>query len=183
MILNQGFCFLAVYLYGRYSEEANADIVDVLFKIVGGLFLFSMLNFCGFLGSINRKYLPTFYSTVSGKQFTAINYHSLTEDGPKFTTFDRHRSYFKVLEPELKTWLEENWERWEDEKPEWFTPVAITTVPADLLPKKALSDMNGVAGRKASIVKMKKEKGKVGGERVRRGSDLKIIPMEGRMEE
>ena len=47
-------------------------------------------------------------------------------------------------------------------------------MPADLLPKKALSDMGGVKGRKASIVKMKDEKGKVGRER---GSDLKIIPM------
>ena len=53
----------------------------------------------------------------------------------------------------------------------------ISTVPEDLLPKKALSDMGGVAGRKESIIQMKGEKGKVRRESVRRGSDLKIIPM------
>ena len=77
----------------------------------------------------------------------------------------------------MKTWLEDNWERWEDENVAWFTPASISTVPSDLLPKKALSDMGGVAGRKASIVKMKEEKGKVGRESVRRGSDLKVTPM------
>ena len=51
------------------------------------------------------------------------------------------------------------------------------SIPVDLLPKKALSDMGGVAGRKASIIKMKNEKGKVGRESVRRGSDQKVIPM------
>jgi len=37
--------------------------------------------------------------------------------------------------------------------------------------------MGGVTGRKASIIKMKEEKGQVGRASVRRGSDLKVIPM------
>ena len=80
----------------------------------------------------------------------------------------------------MKTWLEDNWERWEDENVAWFTPASISTVPSDLLPKKALSDMGGEAGRKASIMKMKEEKGKVGSVRMSmRGSNLKSIPMGG----
>ena len=50
-------------------------------------------------------------------------------------------------------------------------------MPEDLLPKKALCDMGGVTGRKARIIKIKNEKGKDGRASVRRGSDLKIIPM------
>ena len=67
--------------------------------------------------------------------------------------------------------------RWKEEREDWFNAAVISTVPEDLLPKKALSDMGGVTGRKASIVRMKDEKGKVGRVSVRRGSDLKIIPM------
>ena len=50
-------------------------------------------------------------------------------------------------------------------------------MPSDYLPISVLNDMGGVTGRKASIVKMKAEKGQVGRESVRRGSDLKVIPM------
>ena len=58
----------------------------------------------------------------------------------------------------------------------WFNATTISTVPEDLLPKKALTDMGGVTGRKASIIKMKKEKGEVGRESVRRGSESNPTP-------
>ena len=77
----------------------------------------------------------------------------------------------------MKIWLEENWERWEEEGGDWFNAATISSIPVDLLPKKALSDMGGEAGRKASIVAMKEEKGKLVRDSVRRGSDLKIVPM------
>ena len=96
------------------------------------------------------------------------NWRNGITDLERFETFDNHRTLYKSIEPELKVWLKENWERWEEEKEDWFNAAAISTVPSDLLPKKALSDMCGVTGRKASIVRMKGEKGNVGRESVRR---------------
>jgi len=207
ILANQLFCFFSVYLYKRFADTSstiendrnNSTIVyatlcnstDIgnttnteygatelpLQELVIGLFVLSMLCFVGFLKLIKKEYLWTFFDRRTGSQFVIDTFHELESDAMKFETFGYHRYLYESIEEELKTWLEENWERWEEEKKDWFNAVAISTVPSDFLPKKALSDMGGVAGRKASIVKMKGEKGKVGRASVRRGSDLKLIPM------
>ena len=136
-----------------------------------------MLSFYVFSLLIKKEYLWTFYDNRTGIQYVVDNWKNGITDIEKFETFDNHYSFYKSIESELKVWLEDNWERWEEEKEDWFNANSISKVPSDFLPKKALSDMGGVAGRKASIVKMKDEKGKVARESVRRGSDLKVIPM------
>ena len=149
-----------------------------LLELIIGLFILSMLCFAGFVKLIKKEYLWTFFDKRTGSQFVIDKFHEVESDAMKFDIFSKHRSlYESIEEKELKTWLEANWERWEEQKEDWFTAAAISKVPADLLPKKVLSDMGGVTGRKESIIKMKGEKGEMGRESVRRGSDLKIIPM------
>ena len=158
--------------------EADETELLPLHELVIWLFFLSMLCFVGFLRLINKEYLWTFFDTRTGSEYVIDNFHvAERSDEMKFKVFGAHRSLYDSIEEELKQWLESNWERWQGENENWFSAVAISTVPADYLPKKALSDMGGVTGRKASIVKMKAEKGEVGRESVRRGSDLKIIPM------
>jgi len=207
MIANQIFCFVSVFLYKRFADiSSNAlnnstsiatilcnstDIGNTtntgckagtelpLQEFVIGLFLLSMLCFFGFLFLIKKEYLWTFFDRRTGSQYVIDNWRNGISDKDRFYVFSKHPSLYKSINKELKDWLSENWERWEDENEDWFGAAAISTVPSDLLPKKALSDMGGVTGRKASIVKMKAEKGEVGRKSVsvRRGSDLKIIPM------
>ena len=205
MILNQLFCFISVYLYITFADtnstiknaqnnsssivtiicnstdnttNTGCDVIELpLLELVFGLFIISMLSFWVFFKLINKEYLWTFYDTRTGSEYVIDNFQELESDAMKFETFGYHRSLYENIEDELKTWLEANWERWEEEKEDWFNAAAISTVPEDYLPKKALSDMGGVTGRKASIVKMKGEKGNFGRVSVRRGSDLKIIPM------
>ena len=71
-------------------------------------------------------------------------------------------------------WLHENWEKWEESSPEWFTADAISKVPSDMLPLSVLQRMGGEKGRKASIAQMKKEQ--ANGGKIVRGADLKVIP-------
>ena len=33
-------------------------------------------------------------------------------------------------------WLTENWDRWEEGKPEWFIATAISIIPEDMLPMR-----------------------------------------------
>jgi len=158
------------------AVNTGCDATELpLLELVSGLFILSMLCFAGFLKLIKKEYLWTFYDRRTGSQFVVATFHEVESEAMKFEVFGWHPSLYKSIEEELKTWLEDNWERWEEEKEAWFNAIAISTVPEEYLPKKALSDMGGVTGRKASIIKMKAEKGKVG--RERRGSDLKIIPM------
>ena len=206
IIVNQLFCFVSLYLYTTFADTSSAtenvhnsstSVVTIfcnstdnttntgcdatelpLQELVSGLFILSMLAFLGFLKLINKEYLWTFFDRRTGSQFVIDKFHEVESNAMKFDTFSKHRSFYKSIEDELKTWFEGNWERWEEEeKEDWFNAAVIATVPEDYLPKKALSDMGGVTGRKASIIMMKEEKGKVGRESVRRGSDLKVTPM------
>ena len=138
-----------------------------------------MLNFGLFLKSINQNYIKTFFDTRTGKQFAVCDKLQEPTDAGKFGIFYIHPSYYESIDEELMKWLNENWDRWCEEKPDWFTAEAISAVPADMLPVAVLACMGGKAGRRKSIDAMKKEKeAKDRSKRKQsvRGADLKIIP-------
>ena len=142
--------------------------------IVGGLFIFSMINFGLFLKMINQEYIATFFSTTTGKEFAVQNYEEATTDALKFEIFGHHRSYYDSIQSELMKWLNENYETWEETSHDWFTADAISNIPSDMLPVSVLQRMGGERGRNASIAQMKEEA--ANGRKIVRGADLKIIP-------
>ena len=122
---------------------------------------------------INKDYLWTFYDMRTGKQFITEGFQLLKTDKEKINSFSRHRSLNADIEPDLKVWLKENWERWQEEKPDWFTAAAIESVPVDMLPLSAMNSLGGVKGRRGSLDKMAKgEKA----EKVRRASAAQVVP-------
>jgi len=130
VVVNQAFCFLSVYLYGQYSEEnVSEEVMVTLWKVVGGLFVVSMLFFGGFLKLIYKDYIKTFSSTNSGPQFLCNKFHISVTDSAKFDIFGSHPSYYKRIDEELMKWLNDNWEQWEESSPDWFTAEAIAKVP------------------------------------------------------
>ena len=144
------------------ATNTNSSELLPLRELVIGLFVLSMLSFGLFLSRINKEYLVTFYDNRTGSQFLCDNWRNGISDKERFYVFSKHPSLYKSINRELKDWLSENWERWEEEKEDWFTAKMISKIPSELLPEKALIDMGGVTGRKASIIKMKEEKGQVG---------------------
>jgi len=177
--INQAFCFASVYLYDQYSEDASEEVVDILWKLVGSLFVFSMLNFLLFLKSINPDYLWTFFDTRAGKQYAVDNFHEAESEAMMFEVFGHHASYYESINEELMKWLNDNWSKWEESSPEWFTAEAIALVPSDMLPVSVLESMGGVKGRRKSIDEMEAEK-KLKDKRNQsvRGANLKIVPAE-----
>ena len=150
-------------------------MTETLFAVVGGLFILSMISFSGFLAMINKDYLHTFYDYRTGRQFVTSSYKLLKTDKQKWNSFSRHRSLNEDIEPELMKWLNSNWDKWEDERPDFFTAAAISDIPGDMLPVKVLLAMGGMKGRKQSIAEMKEDAKKPQDQRVVRGADLKII--------
>ena len=41
------------------------------------------------------------------------------------------------------TWLDANWDKWEEEKPDWFTASAIASIPEDMLPVRVKNELGG----------------------------------------
>ena len=46
--------------------------------------------------------------------------------------FSRH--HWVSIEDKVKKWVGENWARWEEEKPEWFTDAMKAKVPEEFIP-------------------------------------------------
>ena len=52
-------------------------------------------------------------------------------------------------------WLTDNWDGWEEEKPDWFTAASISNIPQDMLPIKFKLGLGGnKEERRASLKKM-----------------------------
>ena len=131
------------------SVEATPFELPLL-EIVIGLFFLSMLSFATFLSLINEDYWVTFYSTQTGKQFLCDNWRNGKTDKERFYIFSKHKSYYKSINKEIMIWLRENWEKWEEDKDEWFTAKMISKIPNELLPPKVLQQMGGARGRRKS---------------------------------
>jgi len=41
----------------------------------------------------------------------------------------------------VREWFSENWERWEEEKPDWFNRVFVSHIDDDLLSKEVLEEL------------------------------------------
>ena len=117
------------------DSDASNVLFDKLWYIVIGLFLTSILCFSLFILQINKDYRWTFIDTRTGKTFAVETFEEAETDASKFEIFGHHPSFYFKIKNELMKWLEDSWEKWEDEKPEWFTAQAISQIPADMLPE------------------------------------------------
>ena len=43
---------------------------------------------------------------------------------------------WRLIRDKAEMWLDTGWETWEDERPDWFTDLWISALPADMLPTK-----------------------------------------------
>ena len=138
-----------------------------------------MLSFGLFLSLINKEYLVTFYDKRTGSEFLCDNWRNGISDKERFYVFSKHASlYEESINKELKIWLSENWDRWEEEKEDWFTAKMIGKIPSELLPEQ-FSNRLGVnaKGRRKSIDSMvKAEEKEMEVEKVRRASAAQVVP-------
>ena len=72
---------------------------------------------------------------MTGKQFNCQRYHDATTDEAKIEIFSRHFTYYHSIRSEIKEWVQENWAKWNEEKPDWFTTRVIAGIPIDMIPK------------------------------------------------
>ena len=138
-----------MYLYEKHSD-ASDELISILWKIVSGLFVMSMLSFCLFLASINRDYIKTFFNTQTGQEFLCETWRNAKVDKEKFYVFSKHKSYYKSINKELEEWLLENWDKWEEDKEEWFNIQTISKIPDELIPKVVMKKYGGKKGRRKS---------------------------------
>merc|ERR1712194_282056 len=94
---------------------------------------------------------------MTGWQQTINAHRNATSDYLKMEPiFNTHLSTSMSIKNEVKEWMNEKWNEWETEKPEWFTNELIKSIPDDYIPGDAVRRMddaaaNGKRERRRSI--------------------------------
>jgi hypothetical protein len=89
------------------------------------------------------KYRRTFLSTQTGREWVQSSFLEGKSDEAKVEIFQRNRNMWESIRPQVRVFLEENLTQWENEKPEWFTDLLISSFDDDLLPSEDLRRLRG----------------------------------------
>ena len=99
-----------------------------------------------------KEYRRTFFSTATAKTFRKdvwdwqMNQAGLDEKVIA-GIFKCHHDQYKSFDNEVQKWVGDNWERWQREKPEWFTKKLIGNIPESVM-NDAIRDEVGGARRR-----------------------------------
>ncbi|GMI00288.1 hypothetical protein TrLO_g11347 [Triparma laevis f. longispina] len=146
-----GFCFLvsiltslvssfvSVHLYSTYYnlDEDNKLDADALQVILGSLCAVWIISLLAFISVVNWKYLRTFYNMDTGSEYNRKSFLSYKNDQEhlKAKILKVHSGVYAGWGEELlKPWTLKNWDRWEEERPAWFTDAWIECVPNEYIP-------------------------------------------------
>ena len=119
------------------NESANgkkwltdASLWALLAALEGSFILF----FAIFVKSINKKYVTTFYTTMTAREFRIKSYREAKSPQAKIQVLKLHPSYYASIRGEVAGWVQENYISWIEERPSWFTERVKANIPLDMIP-------------------------------------------------
>ncbi|GMH90953.1 hypothetical protein TL16_g11919 [Triparma laevis f. inornata] len=125
---------LLLFVFKEENElgEKTQEYLENLTIIGGSCLCFTTFVF---IRLINPDYISTFFSTETGGQMTRRIFLE-GDDFLKSHCFpNKNKTFWMPIEEKVREWLKEGWERWEDEKPVWFTDKWRARVPAEMVLK------------------------------------------------
>jgi len=135
--------FASVFVYyadaGEEVELIKTGLNSTTFEIeervawtlVGSLSGAWVSVFGVFLLLMKKEYRRTFFTTRTGKQWTMDYFLKGTEDAVKKEMVDHNKKQWRAIREDVKEWVQANWWRWKEEKPEWFSLAWQSRVPRE----------------------------------------------------
>jgi hypothetical protein len=120
------------------AESADVAHKTLAFArtVVRAIIPFTIVCFFIFFLNIKNKYWGTFFSLEKGKDLTVKGFREAQDDGKKgYAVLTNSKKHWRSIEGEVKAWVEANWDRWEEEKPEWFDEAMRARVPVEYIPE------------------------------------------------
>ena len=101
------------------------------------------------------KHRRSFYTPRTGWRHTQGYFLDFEADSNRVLIFECNRIQWRSIEHEVRKWTMESWDGWEREKPVWFTPQIIATIPDDFIPPRALAKLGVARERRASAASVR----------------------------
>ncbi|GMH81378.1 hypothetical protein TL16_g08911 [Triparma laevis f. inornata] len=131
---------IAVYAYSTHynPDDDSEKLDDTTLKItLASLYSVWLISAIFFIFSIKREYLQTFYSLDTTNEYDRKFWSRLRkdQDAEKAGVLRDHPNCYAGWGDELlKPWTLQNWDRWEEERPAWFTDAWVECVPNEFIP-------------------------------------------------
>jgi hypothetical protein len=158
---------------GDGSDDVDVDLRALeMTRLGGGIAIASALFFFGTMVKLMKsEYRNSFFSAVTGPEMTCSQFLDSTDDFTKADAiFHNNVHHWITIEDDAAHWVDENWDRWRDEQPDWLTDDMKKLIPIDWIPdekeRKRLSaiKLEAVTRRAASDRRLgRPEDGRDGG--------------------
>jgi hypothetical protein len=147
--------FVSTHVYYASLEEGEEAVMEqsTAWMIVTGLSGSWGTCFLAFLKLMSSGYKGTFFSLQTGHMWVKMGFLTGTTDIQKSYIHGYNRKQWASIRDDVKVWTLENWERWEDEKPEFFNDNFRASVEDDMIPAASLRALNigGSSRRRSSL--------------------------------
>ena len=164
MLLSHAESFLAGWLHSQYYQGPTKFESGVTFAVSGSLAALWAVAFIGFLLSIERTHIRTFFSLETGPKFVQFRFmDSGATDEQRCAVLLCNPRMWRPIQDSITEWIERSWAKWKQDPPEWFTADWIASIPDDMIPKSFANILSsqpplGPAGKlkRESSIKAKK---------------------------
>ncbi|GMI51818.1 hypothetical protein TeGR_g9198 [Tetraparma gracilis] len=138
LITNQSSVIVAAYMYNTYAEDEEKIDSGVVWAVAGGVVgLWAVLYAVLFGFVMVPKHRKTFWDGKAGWRNTQGYFLDSQDDQIRVKIFDNNRMQWAELDGEIGAWLEDKWDEWNADEPEWFNDAIRESIPDDLLPRRA----------------------------------------------
>ncbi|GMI30022.1 hypothetical protein TeGR_g2987 [Tetraparma gracilis] len=121
------FVALEAYVDAK-GEEFDASAMR---SVITALSCTWLALFGTFLLLMQPGYKHTFFNTKTGRKHAQEYFTDSDDDGRKNQILTVNARLWAPIRDDVRNWTLENWARWEEEKPEWFTGDFVDKVAPD----------------------------------------------------
>jgi hypothetical protein len=137
---------------GNYAHSALTDPL-VLSAVAAVLFVVWLLSLVTFFLLAKREYWPTFESNETAAEYTKrVKWDGQPNEQRRAMLLVKvHPSLLRLIAPEARIWIEQNWMRWTKDKPDWFTDRWKRGLPDSVLSQLVRKLLGGESRRRSTL--------------------------------
>ena len=113
-----------------------SDSSENVWKLIVALGGSWAATFALFFLLMKKEYRGTFVSTMTAKSATMEKFEA-DDEAVKASILKKNKHHWVAIRGEVKEWIRNNYWRWEEEKPAFFTDAFVAKVPPDMIPNEA----------------------------------------------
>jgi hypothetical protein len=126
------------------DDYLTQDVLLLLGIVITSVWVVSML---GFIYNVKREFRGSFVNTKTTRAYVKdcwnwqMRQHPRLDDETIVKIFKKHHSVYEFFEGEIAQFVSENWEKWNHERPRFFTKKFIASIPFSVLSAEIRSEV------------------------------------------